>query len=515
MHFNVVCASYDTAPFENRTKDCVARHIAMLHQVIAHASLSHSSNLLMTLATQSADVVVLGGGPGGYVASIRAAQLGLSVTCVESDVTLGGTCVNVGCIPSKALLHSSEHYEWLRLHAAEHGITVDGARVDLATMMSRKDDVVAANTKGVEFLFKKNKVTWARGFGTLRDGNVVEVQASDGSVTAWKGSSVIIATGSVPVQLPFLPFDEQRVLSNVGALTISHVPQHLIVVGGGVIGLELGSVWRRLGARVTVVEFAPTILPGNDDEIVREADRIFRKQGLDIHVGTKVVGADVREDGVTLHIEKNDGRSSIDADYVLVSVGRKPALRGVDAAALGLTLGTRGEILVDDQQRTNLDNVFAIGDVCGGKLLAHKAEEEGVVAAEVIAGKPVYMHHRTMPGIVYTWPEIATVGLTEQEVKASGRPYRVGKFPFSANGRARTMGETMGFVKFVVDQTTDEILGAHMIGPNVSDLMTEVVLAMEYRGSAEDIGITVHSHPTLSETVKEAALAALGRALHI
>jgi len=463
---------------------------------------------------QSADVLVLGGGPGGYVASIRAAQLGLSVTCVEADKTLGGTCVNVGCIPSKALLQSSEHYEWLRLHAAEHGITVDGASIDLATMMARKTDVVAQNTKGVEFLFRKNKITWAKGFGTLRPGNVIDVQSADGTVASWHGTSVIIATGSVPVELPFLRFDERRVLSNVGALSIPEVPRHLIVVGGGVIGLELGSVWRRLGAKVTVVEYAPTILPGNDAELVREADRIFRKQGLEIHTSTKVAGADVHDDGVTIHVEKDGVTSTLHGDYVLVSVGRKPLLGGVDAGALGLTLGARGEIAVDNQQRTNLANVYAIGDVCGGKLLAHKAEEEGVIAAEVIAGKPVHMHHHNMPGIVYTWPEIATVGLTEQEVKASGRAYRTGKFPFSANGRARTMGETQGFVKFVVDAASDEILGAHMIGPNVADLLAEVVLAMEYRGSAEDIGITVHSHPTLSETVKEAALAAIGRAIH-
>lgn len=464
---------------------------------------------------QTADVVVLGGGPGGYVAAIRAAQLGFSVTCVEADNTLGGTCVNVGCIPSKALLQSSEHYEWLRLHAAEHGIKVDHAAVDLATMMARKNDVVAQNTKGVEFLFRKNKITWAKGFGTLKTGNVIEVKDANGQVTAWQGKSVIIATGSVPVQLPFLPFDEKRVLSNVGALQIPEVPKHLIVVGGGVIGLELGSVWRRLGAKVTVVEYAPTILPGNDDDLVKEADKILRKQGLEIHTGTKVTGADVRADGVTIHVEKDGAASSIDADYVLVSVGRKPSLSGVDAAALGLTLGQRGEIAVNDQQRTNLPGVYAIGDVTGGKLLAHKAEEEGVVAAEVIAGKPVHMHQHIMPGIVYTWPEVATVGLTEQEVKASGRAYRVGKFPFSANGRARTMGETQGFVKFVVDKDTDEILGAHMIGPNAADLLSEVVLAMEYRGSAEDIGITVHSHPTLSETVKEAALSAIGRAIHM
>jgi dihydrolipoamide dehydrogenase len=462
----------------------------------------------------SADVLVLGGGPGGYVASIRAAQLGLSVTCVEADKTLGGTCVNVGCIPSKALLQSSEHYEWLRLHAAEHGIKVDGASIDLPAMMARKTEVVAQNTKGVEFLFRKNKITWAKGFGTLRAGNIIDVQAADGTITSWHGKSVIIATGSVPVELPFLKFDERRVLSNVGALSIPEVPKHLIVIGGGVIGLELGSVWRRLGAQVTVVEYAPTILPGNDAELVREADKIFRKQGLDIHTSTKVIGADVDGDGVTIHVEKDGVTSTVRGDYVLVSVGRKPLLAGVDAAALRLALGARGEIAVDNQQRTSLPNVYAIGDVCGGKLLAHKAEEEGVVAAEVIAGKPVHMHHHTMPGIVYTWPEIATVGLSEQDVKSSGRAYRVGKFPFSANGRARTMGETQGFVKFVVDAASDEILGAHMIGPNVADLLSEVVLAMEYRGSAEDIGITVHSHPTLSETVKEAALAALGRAIH-
>ena len=465
--------------------------------------------------TQSADVVVLGGGPGGYVASIRAAQLGLSVVCVEADKTLGGTCVNVGCIPSKALLQSSEHYEFIRTHAAEHGILLENPRVDLAAMMARKTDVVAQNTKGVEFLFRKNRITWARGFGTLRGDNVVEVQGADGSTTSWQGKAVIIATGSLPVELPFLKFDEKRVLSNIGALTIPEVPKHLVVVGGGVIGLELGSVWRRLGAKVTVIEYAPTILPGTDDDVVKEADRIFRKQGLEIYTGTKVVGADVREDGVTIHVEKDGKNDSVSADYVLVSVGRKPALHGVDPAALGLTMGPRGEIAVDSQQRTNLPNVYAIGDVTGGKLLAHKAEEEGVVAAEVIAGKPVHMHQHTVPGVVYTWPEIATVGLSEQEVKASGRAYRVGKFPFSANGRARTMAETQGFVKFVVDKESDEILGAHMIGANVSDLITEVVLAMEYRGSAEDIGITVHAHPTLGETVKEAALAALGRAIHM
>ncbi len=431
------------------------------------------------------------------------------------DRTLGGTCVNVGCIPSKALLSSSEHFEFARLHAADHGIDYQGISFDLARMMKRKDDVVAQNTKGVEFLFKKNKVTWAKGFGTLRAGNVVEVKGGDGSVTTYTPRHVILATGSVPVELPFLKFDEERIVSNIGALKLHDVPQHLIVIGGGVIGLELGSVWRRLGAKVTMIEFMPTILPGNDDDITKEATRIFKKQGMEIHTGTKVTGGRRDGDQVVIEVEENGQPATFTADCVLVSIGRKPALYGVDAAALGLELGARGEIKVDDTMRTNLPNVYAIGDAVGGKLLAHKAEEEGVIAAEVIAGRKVHMHYHNMPGVVYTWPEVATCGLTEAEAKARGRPYGVGKFPFSANGRARSMAETTGFVKFIVDANTDEILGCHMIGANVSDLLSEVVLAMEYRGTAEDIGVTVHSHPTLSEVVKEAALAALGRAVHI
>jgi len=463
----------------------------------------------------SCDVLIIGGGPGGYVAAIRSAQLGLSTVCVEMDRTLGGTCVNVGCIPSKALLTSSEHYEFARLHAAEHGVVIDGVRPDLATMMKRKLDVVAQNTRGVEYLFKKNKVTWAKGRGTLKANNVVDVTAADGTVTQYQAKDVIIATGSVPIELPFLKFDEERILSNVGALTIPTIPNKLIVIGGGVIGLELGSVWRRLGAQVTVVELAPTILPGNDDDVVKEADKIFRKQGLDLRVGTKVTGGARDANGVSITIEKDGQSETLQADYVLVSVGRKPSLTGIDAQALGLAIGKRSEIVVDAQMRTNLPHVYAIGDAVGGKLLAHKAEEEGVIAAEVIAGHHVHMDYKSMPSVVYTWPEIATCGLSEQEVKASGRAYKTGKFPFSANGRARTMGETQGFVKFVADATTDEILGCHIIGPNAADLLAESVLAMEFRGASEDIGITVHSHPTLTETVKEAALAVLGRPIHL
>ena len=465
--------------------------------------------------TLSPDVVVIGGGPGGYVAAIRAAQLGLSTVCVEKDATLGGTCVNVGCIPSKALLQSSEHYEFAKLHLAEHGVRVPDVALDLPTMLARKDAVVGANTRGIEFLFRKNKITWAKGTGTLERGNVVKVTAADGTVTTYQAKNVIIATGSVPIQLPFLPFDEQRVLSNVGALQIPEVPKHLVVVGGGVIGLELGSVWRRLGAKVTIVELLPTILAGNDAEIVKEAEKVFRKQGLDIRTSTKVTGARRDGDRIFIDIAKGDATETLEADYVLVSVGRKPSLTGIDAKALGLALGPRGEIAVDAQMRTNLPNVYAIGDAVGGQLLAHKAEEEGVVAAEVIAGKPAKMHYRSIPAVVYTWPEIAAVGLTEQQVKESGREYRVGRFPFSANGRARTAGETTGFVKVIADAQTDALLGAHLIGPTVSELVSEVVLAFEFDGSSEDIGITVHAHPTLSEVTKEAALGVLGRPIHI
>jgi dihydrolipoamide dehydrogenase len=461
------------------------------------------------------DVAIIGGGPGGYVAAIRAGQLGLNTVCIEMDKTLGGTCVNVGCIPSKALLTSSEHFEFAKLHAAEHGVTLGDVKLDLPTMMKRKDAVVGANTRGVEYLFKKNKVTWAKGRGTLKKGNVIDVAGADGQTAQYRAKNVIIATGSVSIELPFLKFDEKRVLSNIGALKIPEVPKHLLVIGGGVIGLELGSVWRRLGAKVTVVELLPTILHGNDEEIIKEADKVFRKQGLDIRVGSKVTGAKVEANRVIVDVEKDGKSEKIEADYVLVSVGRKSAMTGIDVAALGLGVSKRGEILVDAQMRTNLPNVFAIGDVVGGKLLAHKAEDEGVVAAEAIAGQKSHIDYKSMPSVVYTWPEIATVGLAEHEVKASGRKYKTGKFPFSANGRARTAGETAGFIKFIADAETDELLGAHMIGPNVSEMIQEAVLAFEYRGSSEDIGITVHSHPTLSEAVKEAALGVLGRSIHI
>jgi dihydrolipoamide dehydrogenase len=461
------------------------------------------------------DVLVLGAGPGGYVAAIRAAQLGLSTVVVERDATLGGTCVNVGCIPSKALLQSSEHYEFATAHAAEHGITLGSIGLDLARMLARKDQVVGQNTKGLEFLFRKNKIEWAKGEGTLGSDNSVVVRATDGSERTYRPRHVIIATGSVPIQLPFLPFDEERILSNVGALRIPEVPKRLVVIGGGVIGLELGSVWRRLGAQVIVVELLPAILPGSDGDVVKEATRVFSRQGLTLKTATKVASGRREGDRVILELEANGKRETIEADYVLVSIGRKPSLTGVDAQALGLALTDRGAIRVDDQMRTTLPNVYAIGDAVGGMLLAHKAEEEGVVAAEVIAGKPSRMHYRSVPAIVYTWPEIASVGVTEEQLKEQGRAYRTGKFPFTANGRARTYGETSGFVKLLADAETDELLGAHLVGPQVSELVAELVLAFEYRATAEDVGITIHGHPTLSEAVKEAALGALGRAVHL
>jgi dihydrolipoamide dehydrogenase len=467
------------------------------------------------MPSSTSDLLVLGAGPGGYVAAIRAAQLGLNTVCVEKDATLGGTCVNVGCIPSKAMLQSSEHYEFARTHAAEHGLVLGDVGLDLARMLKRKDDVVGQNTRGLEFLFKKNKITWAKGFGTLEKNNRVTVKAEDGSTSSYDAKNVIIATGSEPIALPSLEFDEERVLSNVGALKIPQVPKHLIVIGGGVIGLELGSVWRRLGAKVTVVELFPTILPGMDADVIKEMDRVLRKQGMEMRTDTRVVGGKRQGDTIRLDIEQNGKKETLEADYVLVSIGRRPLLSGVDVKALGIATGKRGEILVDEQMRTNVPNVFAIGDAIGGKLLAHKAEEEGVVAAEVIAGKNVRMHYKSIPSVVYTWPEVASVGLTEDEVKKSGRQYKAGKFPFSANGRARTMGESSGFVKFIADAQTDELLGAHLVGPNVSELVAEVVLAFEYHGSSEDIGITVHAHPTLAETVKEAALGVLGRSIHI
>jgi dihydrolipoamide dehydrogenase len=456
------------------------------------------------------DLVVLGGGPGGYVAAIRAAQLGFKTACIEKEDALGGTCVRVGCIPSKALLDSTELFDQIRHKTEAHGIRVGAPEIDVAAMHARKQAVVKANTDGVAFLFRKNKVEWIRGFGRLTSPETLEVESAEGKRTV-RTKHVVLATGSVPVELPFLRYDHERIVDSTGALALPEVPGHLVVVGGGVIGLELGSVWLRLGAKVTVLEMAPTILPGMDAEIVRQADRVLRKQGFEVRTGTRVTGAERKGDKVVVSVEGSD---PIEADYVLVSVGRRAYTQGMGFEEVGIPMD-RGVIQVDARYHTGVGSVYAIGDAVGGRMLAHKAEEEGVAAVENIAGKHGHVNYDAVANVVYTWPEIASVGMTEEEAKADGREYRVGKFPFSANGRARAMAETDGMVKVLTDAKTDRLLGLHILGPRASDLIAEAALAMEFHASAEDIARSVHAHPTLPEAVKEAALAAGGRAIHI
>jgi dihydrolipoamide dehydrogenase len=460
--------------------------------------------------TQEFDLVVLGGGPGGYVAAIRAAQLGLRTACVEKESALGGTCVRVGCIPSKALLDSSELYDQIRHKADAHGFGVGDVEVDVRRMQARKDAVVKANTDGVAFLFRKNKIEWIRGFGRLTATDSVEVDTEDGA-RRLRAPKILLAPGSVPVELPFLKFDGDRIIDSTGALALDEVPKHLVVVGGGVIGLELGSVWLRLGAKVTVLEAMPTILPGMDAEIVRHADRVFRKQGFEIRTGTRVTGAERTDAGVRVSIEESE---PVEADYLLVAVGRRAYTEGMGIEEAGVRL-ERGVIQVDEKYHTGVGGIYAIGDAIGGRMLAHKAEEEGVAAVENIAGKHGHVMYEAVANVVYTWPEIASVGITEEEAKAAGADYRVGKFPFSANGRARAMGETDGLVKLIADARTDRLLGAHILGPRASDLIAELALAMEFHASAEDIARSVHAHPTLPEAVKEAALGVGGRTIHL
>jgi dihydrolipoamide dehydrogenase len=456
------------------------------------------------------DLIVLGGGPGGYVGAIRAAQLGMKVACVEKEDALGGTCLRVGCIPSKALLDSSELYDQIRHKAEGHGIQVSDVGLDIAKMLERKDGVVGGLTKGVAGLFKKNRIDWIRGFGRLTGKNSVEVDGSEGR-RVLQAEKILLASGSVPVELPFLKFDHERIIDSTGALSIPQVPEHLVVVGGGVIGLELGSVWLRLGAKVTVLEAMPTILPGMDGEIVKQADRIFRKQGFDIRTGTKVTGAERKGDRVTVTVE---GADAIEADYVLVAVGRRSYTEGMGYEEAGVRL-ERGVIQVDERYHTGVGEIYAIGDAIGGRMLAHKAEEEGVAAVENMAGKHGHVNYDAVANVVYTWPEIASVGRSEEELRQQGVEYRVGKFPFMANGRAKAMGETDGLVKVLADAKTDRLLGLHILGPRASDLIAEGALAMEFESSAEDIARSVHAHPTLPEAVKEAALAANGRVIHI
>jgi dihydrolipoamide dehydrogenase len=472
------------------------------------------------------DVVVIGGGPGGYVAAIKAAQLGLKTACVEKRGSLGGTCLNVGCIPSKALLHSSHLYEEA-LHAfPTHGIQIEGkVSLELPAMMKQKMNSVRGLTKGIEALFKKNQVTYVKGTGKLASPTRIQVRPVDGNEFSQELQTkhVIIATGSEPVELPMLPFDEKRVVSSTGALSLSSVPARMAVIGGGYIGLEMGSVWRRLGAEVTVIEFVDRIVPAMDHEIGDRFLQILKKQGLKFKLGTKVIGAKIPRDTspITLELEaanQSGKKETFDADVVLVATGRRPYTDDLGLEAIGIELDERGRVPIDDEFRTRIPNVFAIGDVVRGAMLAHKAEDEGLVCAEIIAGRKGHINYDCIPGVVYTHPEVASVGKTEEELKAAGVAYNKGTFPFMANSRARTNDAggdfTQGLVKVLADKKTDRLLGLHIIGPGAGEMIAEGVLAMEYGASSEDIARTCHAHPTLSEALREAAMATFDRPIH-
>jgi dihydrolipoamide dehydrogenase len=458
------------------------------------------------------DVVVIGSGPAGYVAAIRAAQLGLGVACVEREF-VGGTCLNVGCIPSKALLDASEHLAWIREGAGKVGIVVGDVSVDWPTMQKHRAKVVEASTKGVAYLFKKNGIAHLEGEGGFVEPGLIEVTGTD-STTRIRYAAAIVATGSAPIALPGSPFDGKRVISSTEGLALEQIPQKLIVVGGGYIGLEMGSVYQRVGAKVTIVEALKTILPGMDPDLSKEGMKVFKKQGLDIRVGTKVAGIETGKAGVTVTVGGAGGEEAIEADAVLVAIGRKPVTNGLALERVGVETEAKGFVKVDGGFRA-AENVYAVGDVIGGKMLAHKGMEEGVVVAERIAGQDAEMDYFPIPGIVYTHPEIATVGMTEPEAAEAGHEVRVGRFPFSANGRARCMNETTGFVKMIADAATDRMLGCHILGARAGDLIAELVVVGAFRGSAEDVALTVHAHPTLAEAVKEAALDVHGRVLHM
>ena len=469
------------------------------------------------------DVVVIGAGPGGYIAAIRAAQLGMNVACIDEaqnaqgGAAPGGTCTNVGCIPSKALLQSSEHFEHAQLHFDEHGISTGKVAIDVSKMIARKDAIVKQNNDGILYLFKKNKVTFFHGRGAfskaVEGGYEIQVTGKNAEILVAK--QVIVATGSNARPLPGVEFDEQQILSNDGALAVNAVPKKLGVIGSGVIGLEMGSVWRRLGADVTVLEGMPTFLAAVDEQVAKEAKKAFDKQGLKIELGVKIGDIKKSKKGVTVAYTNAKGEAvNLAVDKLIVSIGRVPNTNGLNAEAVGLQLDERGAIVVNDLCQTNLPGVWAVGDVVRGPMLAHKAEEEGVAVAERMAGQHGHVNFNTIPWVIYTSPEIAWVGRTEQQLKADGVKYKAGSFPFLANGRARALGDTTGFVKFLADAATDEILGVHMVGPMVSELISEAVVAMEFKASAEDIARICHAHPSLSEATKEAALAVDKRTLN-
>jgi dihydrolipoamide dehydrogenase len=471
--------------------------------------------------TEQFDVIVIGGGPGGYVAAIRCAQLGLKTACIDATTgkdgkaSPGGTCLNIGCIPSKALLDSSKHFQHLQHDYESHGIHVKSATIDVPTMIARKDAVVKKLTGGVTQLLKGNKVTFYHGTGTLQaEGRVDVTTTDDGDTLQLEAGNIILASGSVPIEIPNVAFDGEYIVDNVGALDFDHAPSSLGVIGAGVIGLELGSVWNRLGSKVTLLEALPDFLALADRDIAKQAQREFKKQGLDVRLATLVKGAEIRKKQVAVTIENEDGESELNFDRLLVSVGRKPYTEGLLADDSGVKLTERGQIEVDEQSRTSVPGVWAIGDCVRGPMLAHKASEEGIAVAELIAGKPAHIHFDTVPWVVYTDPEIAWVGKTEQELKDAGTDYRAGSFPFAANGRALAGGQGAGLVKVLADAQSDELLGVHIFGASASELIAECVVAMEFQGSSEDLARIVHAHPTLSEAVHEAALHVDRRAIH-
>lgn len=458
------------------------------------------------------DLIVIGGGPAGYVAAIRAAQLGMKTACVEKRGALGGTCLNVGCIPSKALLESSKLFAELKLHGAAHGIKHKGLEVDLPAMMAQKSTAVQGLTQGIEMLFKKNKVTYIKGHGEIVDAHAVRVEKE-----VLRTKNILIATGSDVMQLPGVEIDEKTIVSSTGALTLEKVPGKMVVIGGGVIGLELGSVWSRLGANVTVVEFLDRIIPGADGDIAKSFQKVLEKQGFEFKLGTKVTKAEKKGKGVVLTMEPSKGgkAETLEADVVLVAIGRKPYTDGLGLDKAGVKLDSRGRIEINGHFQTNVKSIYAVGDVVVGPMLAHKAEEEGIAAVEIMAGQAGHVDHNTVPSVIYTWPEVASVGKSEEQLKEAGVNYKAGKFTFMANSRGRAIGQTEGFVKILADAKTDKVLGAHILGPDAGSLIAEVVLCMEFGGSAEDIARTCHAHPTLNEAVKEAALAVDKRAIHI
>ncbi len=463
------------------------------------------------------DVVIIGSGPGGYVAAIRCAQLGMKTALIEKYNSLGGTCLNVGCIPSKALLDSSEHYHNAHSTFAEHGIQLKDLKVDLPQMINRKNDVVKQTVAGIDYLMKKNKIDVHTGVGSFKDKNNIEVKSADGKVNVLTAKNVIIATGSKPSVFPGMEIDKKRVITSTEALNMKEIPKNLIVIGGGVIGLELGSVYARLGAKVSVVEYSDAIIGTMDHTMGKELQKSLKKLGFEFYFGHKVtsVKGSVKE-AVVLAEDAKGNKLELKGDYALISVGRKAYTEGLGLEKAGVKLDDKGRVEVDAHLKTNVDGIYAIGDVVKGAMLAHKAEEEGVFVAEVLAGQKPHLNHLLIPGVVYTWPEVASVGYTEEELKKEGKKYKVGSFPFKASGRARASMDTDGLIKVLADEETDELLGVHMIGPRVADLIMEAAVAMEFRASAEDIGRICHAHPTFSEAFKEAALDATGkRALHI